>query len=833
MSWLVRSWLLLLLGCEEPRPAAVPNDQGTAISLMAVDPAVLVIPQDSRGGVAPPADVTLGTWQDAGTTPGGMHKWSIDLPIRPRGLFFHEAEPGIVLRPKGGQPLRYARGGKSADAYWWHNKHVLFLYLPESAPPPKPGDFVFSYPKSTEREKAMNFGFQPAGTLAADFVKTSVHHDWNTRTGLLLPAPATAAWDLDVPVGAELLMAPGLAEPELLDGPPSDGATLVVTVEVGGQRTEVARIELEPGVFPPTRLDLSRWGGQAARLEFVVDPGASPAFDYAFLGNPVVSSRKENPRRVVMVFIDTLRADHLGVYGYHRDTSRGIDAWAQQAAVFEQARSVAPWTLPSGRAIVTGRAPEYYAQTASVQKVLGDLGFVSAMIAGNVYLSDNFDMARDWGWHKVGMWPRAETITDDALDFLDTFDGHDAVIQVHYMDCHLPYLEPRAYRKLFAGQGAPGLGEEFHLPDVRAANTKNPAVRQYVMDRYDNNVRYATDEVGRLLSHLDENDVVLLYADHGEEFWDHGGFEHGHQLFDELLHVPLIVDGPGVDGVRVTAPASLLDLTPTILDALDVADPEPTRDGVSLWPVARGEAELPERELAFGRPLYGEERWGVLTTDRHKWMTYDGAQQAYDLTADPGEKTDLLRGRDGSAAAPYHQALGRALDTPAGPAYRVFASALRKAGEHDVEVTMVVPGGVRHAWVEYDPIGRAFADPPVVGPVDETGAQTVTITWRNTSLGQGTVWVVPELPFDQVTRSLVLTARSGDVEAPMPIPAAARAEAGTTPVSLASAGIGGRQVRVSFGIGPVPRPEWVGVDATDEEMSAELTALGYQHDDRD
>lgn len=829
--------LLTACGGQTP-PPGVQDGEARSISLFALDPSDLQIPADSRGGVAPPASLPLpGPWKYMGATKAGMHRWTTPIPIRPRGLFFHNAEPGISLHDRKGDPIPWGRAGKSNRPYWWHNRRIVQVFTPDKGSPPAAGDYVFAYPKATARELAMNFGMQPEGTQKIDFVRGSVHHNWNTRKGLLLPAPGTITWQVRIPASGELVMSPGLNRPELIDGPASDGADLIVSITAGGSTTEVERIPLEPGEFGHRTVNLSKWAGQDVELTLTSDPRATPNFDYVFVGEPVLASRKANPTRVVMVFVDTLRADHLGMYGYERETSIKLDRWAEGAAVFEQTRSVAPWTLPSGRAIVTGRHPEHYHSTASVQKVLADQGWRTAMIAGNVYLSTNFDMARDWGWHKVGMWPRAETITDDAIAWLQENEGHDGIIQVHYMDPHLPYLEPKAYRKLFAGEGEGGLGEEFHLPDVRRspAMRGDEAVQQYVIDRYDNNVRYATDEVARLLTHLDDNDVVLVYADHGEEFWEHGGFEHGHQLHDELLRVPLIIDGPGIEGSRIADPTSVLDLTPTILEAVGVEDPEEERDGVSLWPTARGEADgaLEGRELAFGRPLYGVERWGVLTEDLHKWMTHDGRQQAFDLKADPEEKRDLLRGKPVAQSVRYHQVLGEQLGTEGGVAYRIFGGSTRNA-VHDVVVEVEVPGGVKHAWVEFDPIGRNFAEHPVVSAPDEDGNQVLTATWPHLGdVGQGTVWFVPNKPFAEVTHELRITASAGPELDVLRIPESRSPTLDGNVSWLTTNTVGGRQIRFGFGIGPVPRDDWKATDARDDEMQAMLEAAGYVEEDQE
>ncbi|MEO0602152.1 MAG: sulfatase, partial [Myxococcota bacterium] len=614
--------------------------------------AELSIPQQSRpGGAEPPTAIPLsGRWRYEGSTRGGMYQYSQPIPIRPRGLFFFKPQPGMALTDGKGKALGYDRFGKHETPHWSIDREKLYVYMPARTPPPD--GLAFAYPRAIDREKELNFVLQTRTAEREAFVWQSIQDDWDHRRGLLLPAPGTAAWSVKVPAAAEFTFLGGLVEPEVREGAPSDGATLVVEVDTDGQTKALGRFPLKIRDFTPQRVDLSRFAGKDVVVRVRTEPGATPDYDYAFLAEPRIASRLANPVRVLMVFIDTLRPDHMSLYGYGRDTTAAIDHLANTAVVFEQARSIAPWTLPSARTIVTGRQPEYYLAegTQTLPQILGDAGYASAFIAGNVYLSVNFDMHRDWNLHRVGLWPSAQEVTDDALAWLDEHDGQNAVIQVHYMDPHLPYIEPLTYRPLYAGAGPAGLRTEFHLPDVRRARIENdPAAQQYIRDRYDNNIRYATDQIARLVDKLDDNDVLVLYSDHGEEFWEHGGFEHGHSLFDELLRVPLVIQGPGVSARRVDAPVSLLDVTPTILDLLEQPIPANV-DGRSLVPVLRGEttAEPPlqARDQGFGRPLYGMERWGVLH-DNHKWTTTEGREALYDLTADPGEQTNLLREPEG------------------------------------------------------------------------------------------------------------------------------------------------------------------------------------------
>ncbi len=852
---------VLLAGCSSGsrRPSPVKDEDASVIVLEKTPFAELVIPDHSRPGAAePPARIPIdGPWRYEGSTRAGMHTYSTPIPIRPRGLFFFQPQPGMALTDPRGRALDYDRHGKHDRATWTIDREKLFVYQPERKSPQ--GTHHFAYPRAVDREAKLNFVFQTRTQSREAFVWQSVQDDWDHRRGLLLPAPGTAAWSVRVPEAAELSFVSGLVEPEVRDGPPSDGATLVVEIDAAGRTIELERYDLETRDFTPRRLDLSRYAGQEATLRLRTEPGASPDFDYAFVAEPVIASRREDPVRVVMVFVDTLRPDHLSLYGYSRDTTASIDHLAEEAVIFEQARSVAPWTLPSARTIVTGRQPEYYLapETRTLPSILGERGYASAFFAGNVYLAVNFEMHRDWNLHRVGLWPAAKEVTDDALAWLDEHEGQNAVLQVHYMDPHLPYLEPIGYRAMYAGAGPAGFRTEFHLSDVRRARAQNkPDLQEHIKDRYDNNIRYATDQIARLLEKLDDNDIFLFYSDHGEEFWEHGGFEHGHSLFDEVLRVPLAIRAPGVKPRRVDAPVSLLDVTPTVLDLVGEPIPENV-DGASLAAVLRGESGADDafvkRDQGFGRPLYGMEQWGVLH-GQMKWSTREGREALYDLHADPLEKANLLKEPADDAGAPYRDHLATALGRPVGAGYRITPTRARTGPGESVLPTWAlcsVEGGLKAAWSGNDPLKFGSADvQPIDDPdvirerlsayqilghrVPENPGRAYEICWSSGKVGVREIYLMLHGPLAEVGPTLDCSVYQGDAtggrRATLRV-SARRPDLGAlrTPVSRAT--LPQRQMLLQYGISPLPADDVVDTDATDDELSDALTSIGYQQDD--
>jgi hypothetical protein len=314
--------------------------------------------------------------------------------------------------------------------------------------------------------------------------------------------------------------------------------------------------------------------------------------------------------------------------------------------------------------------------------------------------------------------------------------------------------------------------------------------------------------------------VVILLSDHGEELWDHGGFEHGHTLYEELLRVPLIVRAPGVSAARIDAPVSLLDVAPTILELVG-APPVPAADGRSLVPLLRGDsgaaASFAARDLAFGRPLYGPEAWGVLH-GAEKWTVREGDEDLFDLAADPGERRDLARAGPSRTEA-FPERLGAALGTEVRAALRLNAGASRVAPAHDLVIALTVPGGVDAAWVGEDPAHRSSADVHVAG-------DTVIATWHRGFRGPREVWVVPAAPIDAIAPTLEGALRTPTGATPL-VREDRVAPPGTEPAPLLSGALGSRSITVS--VSPTPLPVWApgAIAGFDAELAEMLQAMGY------
>jgi arylsulfatase A-like enzyme len=407
-------------------------------------------------------------------------------------------------------------------------------------------------------------------------------------------------------------------------------------------------------------------------MSYIVRLGA-----VALVGLFLCCQPAKGPTNVLLIGIDTLRWDHLGCYGYPRATSPNIDKLASTGVRFETAMSAAPWTLPSFATAFTSLYPSQHG-AGSIQSRLRTIfptlammllkkGYSTAGIANNATIGPEFGMSRGFEYYDLTP-PAAERLADgatkDALAWLDRNGDKPFFLFVHYFDPHLPYAPPAPYSGMFNEGYAGPVGTSFNLATIAGGDPHvyDPVKAlpeddwNQVIALYDGEIAFTDAAVGNLLAGLDklglrDKTLVVLFADHGEEFLDHGQMDHGHTLFDELLRVPLVFSLPGVlpGGKVVPSQVRLLDITPTVLDLLRVTT-DAHLEGASLKPLllGTGEVKAPENSLlpadiAFsGAMLAGAERKSARA---YPWkMVYEvatGNTQLYNLASDPRELLDV------------------------------------------------------------------------------------------------------------------------------------------------------------------------------------------------
>ncbi|MEE8311566.1 MAG: sulfatase [Candidatus Binatia bacterium] len=371
------------------------------------------------------------------------------------------------------------------------------------------------------------------------------------------------------------------------------------------------------------------------------------------------SLRIHRPTSVVFIVIDTLRADRTSLAGYERDTTPSLAELATESVVFEQAFSSAPSTIPSVPQMFTSSYFPAFQRRRTLPAVLADAGYeTSAAIVNNPWAGKWIGgLEPSFGELAHGDFP-ADEITDRALAWIDANPSRPLALYLHYLDPHTPYEAPPPYAERFIDSSYRGpLGLSFHEPGLAMDPKLTAADRGRIADLYDGNVLYADAAIGRLLEGLRargilEDALVVVTADHGEELWDHDGFFHGHTLYDELLHVPLLVRFPGAwrGGTRVTTPVGTVDVLPSIVDVL-------VRGGVSAsvkddaW-IGRSLVTLLEDATPAPRTLFAtvgraNERKPPRHAVRHEGYKYiatqsDGREELYEPARDPVERSDLV-----------------------------------------------------------------------------------------------------------------------------------------------------------------------------------------------
>lgn len=775
----------------------------------------LSVADQSRPDV-PAHALVQGPWRIVHSV-SGVRTWEATLPVRPRTLFFNRPPSGMKLeRRRIDKPAKYRKveplGGVENAAKvntWSFSANAIHVRRPIADGPPEPGEYRVRYSRARERERALNRSMSEESD--ADFVFRSVQIGDTTRHGVFLPAPSSIRYTVDVPTNGHLRFDAIIIPPEsALDGQRSDGAEVVIAVGRGSESTEIERIAVGP-TYERHSINLSQFEGTQIDLVIESADGGDPTLDYVFLAEPTLYTPVRNPRRMVLIFIDTLRPDAMSLYGYDRNTSPKIDQWAADAAVFREARAVAPWTLPSARSMVTGTHPERWDNVTRLQDRLAADGWATGMVAGNVYLSSNFEMAEGWGMHRCVNWPQGSVQVRRGMDFLDRHPDQDAFLLLHLMDMHLPYTEPLQYRSLFAGAPPPQLGGSYFLRHEinRAAKTLGEDGKAYVRGRYDNNMRYLDDQVARLFDRLSADATVMIVSDHGEEFWEHDGFEHGHTLYDEVIRVPMILKGPDVQAGVFDAPTSLVDVAPTLaqIAGVDTAG----MIGLDLRLLANGNATdmFNQRPQAFGRPLYGLRRWGSLVNGT-KFTVHKGIEEVYDLRTDRPESINIADTADTTASI---EALGVALDRPVGNVWRIAPS--KSSSAKSVHVTLRAP--MSAAWVGDDPTMKGKAS------VNIESDRTV-LRWPK-QRGMVEVFLVPPNPLPASididisigsrteTHTVVLIDRE-------------RPKAGL-PDLILNEQMAGRRIRMTTTVAPIPSDLDSAIQGFDSEVAGDLESLGY------
>ena len=388
-----------------------------------------------------------------------------------------------------------------------------------------------------------------------------------------------------------------------------------------------------------------------------------------------VQKVKTGPLNVLMVVVDTLRADRLSLYGYRRPTSPNLDAFARDAVVFTNSRSPAGCTFPSTNSLLTSREPSVFLLwpnhtmgipegVRSFAEILRPHGYSTAAVSASPIARATGSYINTVGGFGRGFQSFDEECLDKHAHCLNEKAG--ALLQtlpqpwflyLHFMEPHAPYrIPPDAPRRFSAGMDSPRpsgvhpwawrgdtypMLQRIYDGDKEWVFTPQDLAR--LSDLYDEEIAYFDGELAKLLAVLRQrglfdNTLIVFTADHGEEQYEHGGYGHCRSLAHEtILRTPLLMRIPGEQGRRRQELVGNLDVVPTLLDYLGLANTGVPFDGTSLRPVI--EKDRPVNRLAFGNQ--GDTR---TVTDGREKLSFDLSTKTarlFDLTTDPWEKTDL------------------------------------------------------------------------------------------------------------------------------------------------------------------------------------------------
>jgi arylsulfatase A-like enzyme len=360
--------------------------------------------------------------------------------------------------------------------------------------------------------------------------------------------------------------------------------------------------------------------------------------------SPLPDGLPPEPLHLVLVTIDTLRADRVGAYGYPRETTRTIDGVAQDAVVFERVYSSAPATGRAMPTVLGGLYPSMFSEIHDPEsdeiadrrllfpEILQAAGWRTVAVSSTEILErDNIDQGLDeLDLDGVVKKDAADTTTRAVAKLQALADADSAApffLWVHYYDPHGPYEAPRQYRQ---------------WDDGGKSTAENRS------DRYDAEVAYVDDELDRIVRKLRrlglwDRTIFVVTSDHGEEFMDHGGWYHAEEVYDESLRVPLVVRVPGNDVRRIDAPIGLVDLGPTLVELLGLPAPEGI-EGRSQAAAVLGTGAVQEHPIFLEQWKHKTDIVQKIAVVRgHDKLILDLQNQLwelYDLASDPGEQVN-------------------------------------------------------------------------------------------------------------------------------------------------------------------------------------------------
>jgi arylsulfatase A-like enzyme len=590
-------------------------------------------------------------------------------------------------------------------------KITIEQVVTELAPPLAPDARVEGVPPGDVRRAVLQPGYR-AGCGAP--------HD-----ALVTPPGAAVRFRLEVPPDGVLRFSAGV-DGDKERHPEQSGIGFRITVDgreaftrlVNPARTRFDRCWIDGQV------DLRSWAGKSvdAVFETRADRAGRPLAGTAGWSRVRLVRQEQRERQVagagpsvLLLLVDTLRADQLGIYGATPSPSPALDAFAARGLVFDLAVAQASWTMPAVASILSGLHPRSHGAVGAdvdegdgqagagtllpdgvvtIAETAEDAGVTTFGVSTNLLISHASNMAQGFETflelpfdQKTRDYAPAATVNAQFLDWLRRERQHRFFAYLHFMEPHGPYAPPARYRPAppagIRGDLAAGWIQDY----ARAVNERRAAPPSatevtYLRQLYDGDIRSWDEQFGALVGELEragvlDRTIIVIMADHGEEFLEHGNLEHGGHLYDETVHIPLVIVGPGIPAGRRTDIAQGIDVLPTVSAFLGARAPAGLSGRNLLAPGSAGDVVS---EIVSGFGDDGEGR-GTIALRAGNWKLIRSGSgdvlELYDLATDPGEHTNL------AATAPQTAALGARLDRWAAGAPTPPRTAARDPGLHE------------------------------------------------------------------------------------------------------------------------------------------------------
>ncbi len=597
------------------------------------------------------------------------------------------------------------------------DQDLLLLYLPTGMPSPIPGSFSIDYIREpfspwTPPNKSANAPYrrklydlhrfnleQHTGLRGSGMgpnpykLKKKLQVADKALNVYFAPTPTTLSWELTVPENSRLHFGWGLLESTLRE---NHSVAYEIELEHDGQAHRIFSKKLtsaspkQPHVKLHQKIDLADFADKKIRLLFktsgwIHNRSRPRALHSAFWINPVISPVKQDDDpapNVILISLDTLRADHLGSYGYSRNTSPHIDAFQKESVFFSRAFSTAPATLCAHMSLMTGLNSHHHQirtgrrlhpEIPTLAEFMSTRGYATAAFTGGGQVSGIFGFNRGFDLYQENTGRLLERDTPDkllnqSLNWISHNRGNRFFLFLHTYQIHAPYWNESPLGGLFLNEDH--IWDRLKLSGYlkqRAGSHPHKFIplskekQENIIALYDGEIRY-TDEVffGPLLDGLHrlglyDNTMIILTADHGEAFYEHGMWLHEIQLYNELTHIPLMIKYPRSRhaGMRIVDNVRITDIMPTILGELRHNPSGWEKDGRDLAPLIRGRRD-PAR-ICFADVLGDHEPARVSVIRENKKMIFNqgvhrkeiGApdppaeRELYDFVSDPQEKQNL------------------------------------------------------------------------------------------------------------------------------------------------------------------------------------------------